>query len=326
MKTHPFHSFRFAALAAVVLSACGPQTLEEDLDSPGEAAVESGTDALISGASRGSTVRANANVNLRTGASSTFGVILVVPAGATATVLNPTPSNGYYQVDYRGNVGWSHGQYWDVVPGLVVNGFTLNAAQDKWVRWIAANTVSRLQGTRSERLVKASRVAWWSLKEGVLDLSNPHAYSNCHFSTGDQRIGPLQTCPSGAPWQVGISGIQVPNYSLSTAESTALAMYPGLTVRDVLARSATIANYPVGSTEYNGIVNSTGDLKKSWLLRNHAVGITLQEPAVTRECITNSLSWCYNPNWYPSNRFSPNKTAALRAIGELQAILDGLAP
>jgi hypothetical protein len=125
---------------------------------------------------------------------------------------------------------------------------------------------------------------------------------------------------------VGITGIQVPNFSLATAESNALARYPGLTVRDVLARTATIANFAVGSVEYNGIVNSTGDLKRSWLLRNHAVGVTLQEPTVTRECITNSLGWCYSPDWYPSNRFSPSKAAAMRSIAELKAILDGLAP
>ena len=310
---------------AFVAVACG-EGLEEAPGGVAPESLESRTDAVISGASKGSTIRANGSVNLRSCPGTTYGILLAVPAGHTATVLNPTPTNGFYYMNYQGTVGWSSGTYWDVVAGLVVNGNTLSANQESRVRWIASNTVPRLSGTRDERLTKASRVTWWSLKEGVLDLTNPHAYSNCHFSTGDARIGPLETCPSGNPWQVGIAGVQVPNYTLSSVESTALSLYSGWTLQQVLGNAAVTAGYASGTSTYNSIVNSTGDLRKSWLLRNHAVGFTRNEPTVTSECITNSAGWCYSPNWYPSSAYAPNKDAAMRSIRELKAILDGLAP
>jgi len=315
---------RFMRSAALVLSllasACG-EGMVEDSQIPADE-LESRTDAVISGATKGSTVRASQNVNLRTGPSTADGVILTVPAGLTATVLNPTPTNGFYLINYQGNRGWSHGDYWSVVPGLVVNGNTLTASQESRVRWIASNTVSRLQGAnRDERLTKASRVTWWTLKEGVLGVSNPNSYSNC----GGTAVGPLSSC-SASTWQAGIAAAQVWNYTLSNLEQTALSLHPGWTVRDVLGNAANIAGFATGSTTYNSIVNSTGDLRRSWLVRHHAVGFTRNEPTVTWECITNSQAWCYNPNWYPSSAYAPNKDAALRSIRELKAILDGLAP
>ncbi len=323
MKSPVFRSL-LPFLLATALNACGPGVEE----SPGVSAdeLETNTAAVITGASRGSTVQAVEGVNLRSGPGSTYGVLLTVPAGKTATVLNATPSGGFYQVDYQGTVGWTHGDYWNVVAGLWVNGYQLNATQDKWVRWIATYSVPKLQGTRDARLTVAARVAWWSLKEGVLDLTNPFAYSNCNTTSGDVRIGPLETCAAGRAWQVGIPGVQVPNYSLATVQSTSASIHSTLTEAQVLAATATQAGYASGTSTYNGIVNSTGDLRKSWLLRNHAVGITLQEPTVTRECITNSYSWCYGTGWSTTARYAPNRTEALESIQELKALMDGLAP
>jgi hypothetical protein len=311
-------------LLASALTACGPQ-LEESSGAAGES-LESHSAAVISGASRGSTVKALEGVNLRSGASTTAGILLTVPAGKTATVLNPTPSGGFYQVDYQGTVGWTHGDYWSVVSGLWVNGYQLNATEDQWVRWLGTYTVPKLQGTRDARLTVAARVAWWSLKEGVLDLTNPFSYSNCSTTSGDVRIGPLETCAAGRAWQVGISGVQVGTYSLSQVQSTSASIHSTLTEAQVLGATATQAGYATGTSTYNSIVNSSGDLRKSWLLRNHAVGVTRQEPIITNECITNSYAWCYGTGWTTSARFAPNRTAALSSIQELKAALDGLAP
>src|SRR5688572_17953445 len=64
---------------------------------------------------------------------------------------------------------------------LVVAGTQLSANQAKWVQHVAEEIVPQMIGTRSQRIAKAAEVAWWSLKEGVLDLANPLVYSNCHF-------------------------------------------------------------------------------------------------------------------------------------------------
>lgn len=311
-------------LLATALAGCGPE-LDESSPVP-SSELETNAAAVISGAVRGSTVQAVEGVNLRSSPSTTAGVLLTVPAGKTATVVNATPSGGFYQVDYQGTVGWTHGDYWNVIGGLWVNGYQLNATQEKWVRWIATYSVPKLQGTRDARLTVASRVAWWSLKEGVLDLANPFPYSNCNTTSGDVRYGPLDVCAAGRAWQVGISGVQVPNYSMATVQSTSASIHSTITEAQVLGASANQAGYATGTSTYNSIVNSTGDLRKSWLLRNHAVGITLQEPTVTRECVTNSYAWCYGTGWSTTARYAPNRTEALESMRELKAIMDGLAP
>ncbi|HZH14435.1 MAG TPA: SH3 domain-containing protein [Archangium sp.] len=313
-------------LLATVLAGCGPELDESSPVAPGE--LETDTAAVISGAVRGSTVQVTATdgVNLRSGPATTYGVLASVPYLKTATVLNATPSNGFYQVDYQGTVGWAHGDYWNVVAGLWVNGYQLNATQEKWVRWIATYSVPKLQGTRDARLTVASRVAWWSLKEGVLDLANPFPYSNCNTTSGDVRYGPLDVCAAGRAWQVGISGVQVPNFSMATVQNTSASIHSTLTEAQVLGASATQAGYATGTSTYNSIVNSSGDLRKSWLLRNHAVGITLQETTVTSECVTNSYGWCYGTGWPTTARYAPNRTEALESMRELKAAMDGLAP
>ena len=313
-------------LLASALTACGPELDESSPVSAGE--LETNTAAVISGASRGSTVQVSDidGVNVRSGPGSTYGLLVTVPYGKTATVLNATPTNGFYQVDYQGTVGWTHGDYWNVVAGLWVNGYQLNATQEKWVRWMGTYSVPKLKGTRDERLTKAARVAWWSLKEGVLDLANPFPYSNCNTTSGDVRYGPLDVCTPGRAWQVGISGVQVPNFSMATVQSTSSSIHSTITEAQVLGATASQAGYASGTSTYNSIVNSTGDLRKSWLLRNHAVGITLQETTVTYECVTNSYGWCYGTAWPTTARYAPNRTEALESIRELKAAMDGLAP
>lgn len=277
--------------------------------------------AGLSNPARGTTIRAAEAVNLRAGPSTSDTVLAVAAVGDTATVLNSAPTNGFYRVGYQGKVGWTHGDYWNSTPGLVVNGHRLLTNEEAAVRWLAANTVARVPGTLSEKLTTVSRVGWWSLKEGVLNLANPHSYSNC----GDYDHNPLAGC-TAPQWQVGIGAAQEGTFSLSQTEAMATQLYPGSTARDVLVHTATYAGYPVGSAGHNQIVNSTGSFRNSWLLRNHGVGVTLNEPIVTSECVDRSLSWCYGTGWDTTIWYAPNRTAALRAIGELRSILYALAP
>ena len=52
------------------------------------------------------------NVNLRTGASTSYGILHVVPTGATVVVQAASPKNGFYKVKHDGTVGWSYGTYY----------------------------------------------------------------------------------------------------------------------------------------------------------------------------------------------------------------------
>ena len=340
---HPSRSL--VAIAAIALLAgCGGE--ESELDTMGEQLVEDPAAAQQALTTAKIWFTDGDGVNVRS-TPSTSGAILGwlaegtsvgIECQTTGTTVNGTniwdylPAYGGYVTDAYVLTGYD-----GFIPGmpmcgasgggggstsLVVNGNTLNASQDKWVRWIAKNTVPKLTGTRDQRLTKASRVTWWSLKEGVLDLASPLPYSNCNGT----YVGPLSVCAAGYAWQAGIAGIQPRDHYLSDSESTAGLVYPGVAIKDVLAKAAVTAGYAAGTSTYNSIVASTGDLRNSWLLREQAVAFTKQEPLVTYQCITNSEVWCYSSGWYPSSAYAPNKSAALKAISDLKAILDSLAP
>lgn len=62
------------------------------------------------------TMVATADVNLRKGPGTSYGVIVVVPTGSSVKVLDPNPQNGFYNIDYQGSVGWSSGKYYGDTP------------------------------------------------------------------------------------------------------------------------------------------------------------------------------------------------------------------
>ncbi|MBI5526462.1 MAG: hypothetical protein HY897_09010 [Deltaproteobacteria bacterium] len=206
----------------------------------------------------------------------------------------------------------------------VVNGHTVGESPCGWLRYTAQNVVPQLEGTRDQRLTNAARVAWWSIKEGVLYRPNPLSYSYCGAS-GSGYIDPLETCPDGRAWQVGLSGVQVPNFKdLAELEDTALRLFPGLTVDTVLFDAAREAL--LDDVDAAAVAASTGALRRSWLLRTSAVGFTVQEPIVTYECIDHSYSWCYGTGWDSTRWYAPDREHAMLAIDDVRAILAAAAP
>lgn len=207
----------------------------------------------------------------------------------------------------------------------VVNGHTVAEPACGWLNHIGRDVVPRLSGSRDQRLTDASRVAWWALKEGVLFLDNPIVYSNCNFSSGDARIGPLDTCPDGRAWQVGLSAVQVP-YVATLAELEALStqLYPNLTSSEVLTTTALEAG--LTGDDVTTVANSTGYLRQSWLLRNSAIGFTEQVPPVTSECIDQSLSWCYGTGWNATALYAPTRAGAMQSMSDIRDLFDQLAP
>ncbi|MEI8257234.1 MAG: SH3 domain-containing protein, partial [Deltaproteobacteria bacterium] len=60
----------------------------------------------------GSTVATTANLNLRTGPSTSDHILLVMPSGARAvTVQYTAPQNGFYKVRYGSSEGFAYGGY-----------------------------------------------------------------------------------------------------------------------------------------------------------------------------------------------------------------------
>lgn len=281
--------------------------------------------AAVASPARGTTIRATEAVNIRSGPSTSEPVVATAAAGDTASALGRS-SGDFIEVYHRHGRGWTHGAYWNAVPGLWLNGYQLSSHQEAAVRWMAANTLARVPGTLSQQLTIVSRVTWWSLKEGILSrsLTEVHRFSNCDDSIYD----PLHWCGT-LNWQVGVGGTYMGNVYSSydkTAEIQALALrlYPNWTLAQVLDHTANYAGYPDGSTGYNRIVSSTGSFKNSWLLRNHGVGATFNEPYV-RSCLSNAPYWCYG-GWDDAVRYAPNQNAITRVIQETRAILYALRP
>ncbi len=208
--------------------------------------------------------------------------------------------------------------------GPTVNGHAVAEPACSWLEYLGRDVVPALAGSREERLDIASIVAWWSLKEGVLFLDNPIVYSHCAFESGSEYIDPLETCPEGRAWQVGIAGIQVPTFLDDRPSDQAALLYPSLTEDEVL--EATAIEALVTAPEVAGVVASSGSLRVSWLLRNSAIGVSLQVALVENECIDGSYDWCFGSGWTATALYAPDKPSALQSIADIRAIFDQLAP
>ncbi|HMR80579.1 MAG TPA: hypothetical protein PKD61_35965, partial [Polyangiaceae bacterium] len=195
-----------------------------------------------------------------------------------------------------------------------------------WVRYIAEHVVPKLPGTKDERFDKGAYVAWWALKEGVLDTNNPLAYSNCSIPP-DKHIGPVEVCPNAKnAWQVGISGVQATYTSVATAEQLAQTEYPQLSLTEVLANAASTAGYGVQTTLGQTIITSSDRLRLSWLIRNGPVGFAAQYSPVYNQCFVSTQSWCFGSGWPSSASFAPTQAGAKQAVTDLKSIFQSLAP
>ncbi len=202
---------------------------------------------------------------------------------------------------------------------LTVAGSTLTAAQAKWVLEVE-KVVARLPGTQAERARRAAIVVWWALKEGVLDVQpSPYRHNLCTSTAGgvwkDVKLGDLDQC-WGPAWQVGLSGIQVPNVTDWQVTNMASTIYPGVPLTTLLAQIATAAGIDPSSPTGKGIVASTGRLRSSWLLRDPAIGIALQWPFAD-DCYFGGPSWCYG-SWAEAKRFASGLWRIQQVIADLE--------
>ncbi|MFT3842035.1 MAG: SH3 domain-containing protein [Myxococcaceae bacterium] len=102
-------------IAAFALVACTGTVGNTGIDNnpltgAPEDAASSGS-ALSGSYAVGSTLKTTANLNLRTGPSTSNSIRLVIPDGAHVTTVAAAPSNGWYNIKYNGTVGWSSGAY-----------------------------------------------------------------------------------------------------------------------------------------------------------------------------------------------------------------------
>lgn len=208
-------------------------------------------------------------------------------------------------------------------PGTcpTLNNYTPNASECKNIQYFAQSVVPSLPGTADAKATMAATVAWWALREGVWDLSNPFGYSNCGSGDGNTPIGFLDTC-SASTWQVGVAAVQVPNHSDSQVISTAQTSHPGMTLQQILGQVATLAGHPQGSAEYNSAINSTGILRKSLLMRDPVTGTVLVDPDVQAgHCrqASGSADWCFGGGYSPATELATDSSVVGKVIDQLTA-------
>jgi uncharacterized protein YraI len=98
-------------VTGLMMAGCGvtPAPSDAVLVSADE---QSAVSSSLSGAQLlGSTLTTTGNLNLRTGPGTTYSIRTVMPLGAEVTVVDATPSNGFYNVKYNALVGWASGSY-----------------------------------------------------------------------------------------------------------------------------------------------------------------------------------------------------------------------
>jgi uncharacterized protein YraI len=110
------------AAAVILLMVCGcTAAVPQDTALVGaDDSVEASADALTGSIPVGSILRVTASgLNFRKGASTSYGVIRVLPEGTNVTVAQSSPQNAFYKVTNQGSTGWVHGNYVKLVstPG-----------------------------------------------------------------------------------------------------------------------------------------------------------------------------------------------------------------
>lgn len=113
---------RFAALAvaAVLMTGCsavdpnGSASGVGDVGDNGDGPLVGADDSTATAASdltAGQALTTTANLNLRKGPGTTYAVIVVIPSGASVKLLDATAQNGFLNISWNGNNGWSSGTY-----------------------------------------------------------------------------------------------------------------------------------------------------------------------------------------------------------------------
>jgi hypothetical protein len=104
--------FVLPLVAACLLLGCGSSVSPY----PGQDSTEVGADPVTASIPVGTVLVTTGDVNLRSGPAKTWSIIEVIPAGDTVLVVTADPSNGFYEVDHDGAVGWCSGKYLELAP------------------------------------------------------------------------------------------------------------------------------------------------------------------------------------------------------------------
>lgn len=257
----------------------------------------------------------NANPNCKGFNSNGYLKTKIEPLGKWQVWTEPGPCDGLF---IKKPVGPSD---------YVVNGNGLRENEISIVHFIVKYTIKNMGLSPHEAIRdRVGPGAWWSLKEGVLNLPNPFRHNNCNDEW--PRRDTLKACDAGLQWQVGVASVQV-NYMSSPAwvqkiEDKAKELYNN-DISFALSQTAKQALYEEETTEFDAILTSTGYLRTSWIFRNHLVGFFYKGLDVKQSCVDAAIPWCYDKKCADCDRYALENIQSVRdAIDEVTILLQSL--
>jgi len=181
------------AVACSAASSDDPLTLI-----PADETITSSSEGVSGSLPIGTTLETTGNLNLRSGPSTSYKVLRVMPKGSLAvTVERTTPSGRYYKLEYDGTIGWASGNYLRVAatgggdeeppPVAGCDGFdTEPLLRPVKCDGPGGNTTSTIP---SNGLYSSSWFGCYRKADGTL-YKDP--YDNCEFACGSKGY-----CPTG---------------------------------------------------------------------------------------------------------------------------------
>lgn len=159
-----------------------------------------------------STLVATANVNLRKGPATSYDVLAVIPSGAAVSLLSKTPSNGYLNVQFNGQQGWAHGNYF-------VNGATKSPPDATVVPVDGAPSPANALA-RAKTSVGFSY--WWGfgawLSSGSTSSTAGSCTGSCPSCSHKGSYGADCSGMVAKAWQFGTKDLKVNSHPFSTAD------------------------------------------------------------------------------------------------------------
>ena len=189
-----------------------------------------------------------ANLNLRSGAGTSFSVLLVIPNGAT---VNTTGSvqNGFTQLTYNGTTGWSASQYLSTSSGdttaTVING-ALNLRSGPGTNF---SVVTVMPGGSTVTITGALQNGFYPVRYGSLS-----GYASSTYLQIGSGPTPTPTTPAGQTATV-IDGSLNLRSGAGTNFSVILVMPGGSTV--TITGALQNGFYPVRYGSTNGFASAT---------------------------------------------------------------------
>jgi len=192
--------------AAVAFAGCGGAGVVDSSDVVGADDTVSLDNELATAIPVGSVLQATTGVNLRTGASTSYRILLVVPTGGrVTTVEKTTPTNGFYKVKYNGTTGYSHGAYYKLISSPGTNPPASNSARD--------NAIARAKAG-------VGFSYWWGharfRPEGPNGSNNGSCSGNCPSCTHGGSYGGDCSGLAGKVWSLGNTDLTVDSHPYST--------------------------------------------------------------------------------------------------------------